>query len=402
MKILVLNSGSSSIKFKLYDFPSRELLLAGSIERIGEADSSLRLKGRNLELDERVALADHRRALESLEEIFKKSSLLDSFEELGAVGHRVVHGGEDFEESVLIDEEVMGAIKRNVSLAPLHNPANIEGIEVIGSLSPSTPQVAVFDTAFHQTIPPEAYIYALEIELYEKYGIRRYGFHGSSHSFVCKRASEMAGMDSASFDTITLHLGNGASVCAIKGGKSIETSMGFTPLEGLVMGSRSGDIDPAIIFHLYRELGMSLQEIERLLNRRSGLKGLCGESDMREIELAAASGNERALAAIDIFVHRIIKYIGAYFVLLGGADAIVFTGGIGENSSYIRARVCERLEALGVRFDSELNERGRGDFLFSTKDSALRLYTVHTDEESVIAEDTYRIVSLAESMNPTP
>ena len=332
MKIAVLNAGSSSLKYKLFEMPSGEELASKTVENIGEKNSPIK---------------NHKEALESLS--------ID-FETIDALGHRVVHGGEVFSKSVLIDDAVMQTIEQLIPLAPLHNGANLEGIKVAKAKLPNTPQIAVFDTAFHATISQEAYLYALPIAMYKKHNIRRYGFHGTSHSYVSKMAAKLLHKDISTLNIITLHLGNGASACAIQNGKSIDTSMGFTPLEGLVMGSRSGDIDPAIILYMHTELGFSLEKIDTILNKESGLLGICQENDVRKI---IASDSETSHLAISIMVRRIQKYIGAYMALLEDIDAIVFTGGIGENSSYIRERIMRsklfsNVKQLVIQTDEEL------------------------------------------------
>ncbi|MCD6191441.1 MAG: acetate kinase [Sulfurimonas sp.] len=323
MKIAVINAGSSSLKFKLFDMQTQKVLKSINIEHIGE---------------EGAAFSNHHEALESID--------ID-FLSLDAIGHRVVHGGEEFRESVLIDERVIKIIDKLSSLAPLHNPANLEGILVAKQKAPSTPQIAAFDTAFHSTMPKVAFMYALDYEMYEKYKIRRYGFHGTSHAFISKEAAKILNRDVSELNLITLHLGNGASACAIKSGKSIDTSMGFTPLEGLVMGSRSGDIDPAIVLYMQRELGLSVDEVDKSLNKESGLLGICGENDVRDI---LNSKDEKAKLALEMMIRRIQKYVGAYMALLGRVDAIVFSGGIGENSSYVREKVLESQMFSGIKF----------------------------------------------------
>ncbi len=331
-KIAVINAGSSSLKFKLFDMDRREVLDSFLIEHIGE---------------EGAEFQNHHEALKSIDV---------DFNSLSAVGHRVVHGGEEFTKATLITEDVLKSIEKLAPLAPLHNPANVEGVVVATTATPTTPQIAVFDTAFHSSMPKEAYLYALSQEMYKKYGIRRYGFHGTSHSYVAKEAARLLKKELSELNLITLHLGNGASVCAIEGGKSIDTSMGFTPLEGLVMGTRSGDIDPAIVLYMLRELGMSPDEVDSELNKNSGLKGICGENDVRTI---VQSDDKSAKLALQMMIRRIQKYIGAYMALLGRVDAIVFTGGIGENSSYVRESVMSSalfssLDVLVIKTDEEL------------------------------------------------
>jgi len=322
MKIAVINAGSSSLKFKLFDVQTKEVLESFNIEHIAE---------------EGAAFSNHHEALESID--------ID-FSSLDAIGHRVVHGGEEFQKSVLINAGIINIIEKLSTLAPLHNPANLEGIIVAKKKAPNIPHIAVFDTAFHSTMPKEAYLYALDYEMYEKYNIRRYGFHGTSHAYVSKEAARILDRDINELNLITLHLGNGASACAIKNGKSIDTSMGFTPLEGLVMGSRSGDIDPSIVLYMQRELGLSVDEVEKALNKESGLLGICGDNDVRNI---IESANENAILALDMMIRRIQKYIGSYMALLGSVDAVVFTGGIGENSSYVREKVLESQMFNGVK-----------------------------------------------------
>ena len=332
MKIAVINSGSSSLKFKLFEMPGAKVLRDELVEHIGEPDSSIQ---------------DHDEALENLHV---------NFTEIDAVGHRVVHGGEKFVKSVLIDDTVIAAIQALIPLAPLHNPANIEGIKVVRNKAPKIPQIAVFDTAFHATLEKEAYIYALPYEMYEEHHVRRYGFHGTSHEYLLQEAAVLLGKKVQETNIITLHLGNGASACAIKNGKSIDTSMGFTPLEGLVMGSRCGDIDPAIVLYMQNILDVNSTEADEILNKRSGLLGLCGENDVRNIERRS---DEQAKLALDIMVRRIQKYIGAYMVLLEKVDAIVFSGGIGENSVYVREavmnnKILKNIKSLVIRTDEEL------------------------------------------------
>jgi len=332
MKIAVINSGSSSLKFKLFDMTTKEVLSSVTIEHIGEKNSKIRT---------------HHEALESLDV---------DFSSLDAIGHRVVHGGEEFHKSTIINEDVIKKIQELIPLAPLHNPPNLEGINIAIKKAPNVTQIAVFDTSFHSTMPIEAYLYALPYEMYEKYKIRRYGFHGTSHSYVLKQAAKELNKNINKLNIITLHLGNGASACAIQKGKSIDTSMGFTPLEGLVMGSRSGDIDPAIVLYMQRELGLSVDEVDSLLNKKSGLVGICSDNDVRNI---INSRNEKSKIALSMMIRRIKKYIGAYMALLGSVDAIVFSGGIGENSAYIRERVLDNnlahgVEILVIKTDEEL------------------------------------------------
>jgi len=370
MKILVLNAGSSSLKYKLYQ--ELKEVAEGHIEHIGEQNGP----------------KDHRDALLNVEKALMKSGSMESFGELDAVGHRVVHGGEKFVEPVRIDDRVVEAIRALIPLAPLHNPANLQGIELMRKLIPETPQVAVFDTAFHQSMDREAYLYAIPLALYVTYGIRRYGFHGTSHAYVAKEAAALLQKPLERLDLITLHLGNGASACAIRNGRSIETSMGFTPLEGLVMGTRCGDIDPEIPIFLQKE-GM---DADTLLNKESGLKGLCGYNDVRTIEKMAEAGDETARTALKIFARRIKKYIGAYTALLGNVDAVVFTAGIGEHSAGVRRMVCEGLEHLGICLDDKKNRKNAN--IVSTEGSDVKILVIPTDEALEIARQTETVLSV--------
>ncbi len=396
MKILVINSGSSSVKYQLMDMENEEVLCKGIAERIGLDGSRIvhRIGGEKhiVEKD----LKNHEIALQEVLKILvdEKLGAIKDLSEISAVGHRVVHGGEKFASSVLIDDEVMKVLEENVDLAPLHNPPNIMGIKAVQKLLPNVPNVAVFDTAFHQSIPEKAYIYALPYELYEKHGIRRYGFHGTSHRYVSRRAAEILGKPYESLKIITAHLGNGASIAAIMNGRSVDTSMGFTPLEGLVMGTRSGDIDPAIVVHLQTKLGMSVDEVYTLLNKKSGVLGIYGKSsDMRDIEDAALEGDRLARLALDVYEYRIAKYIGAYAAAMNGVDVIVFTAGVGENSPIIREEVCEKyLGFLGIKIDKEKNDFKGKEEIISTPDSKVTVMVVPTDEELVIARDTKEIV----------
>jgi acetate kinase len=394
MKILVLNSGSSSIKFQLFNMSAGERLLAkGIADKIGLEDSFLQSEGSNGKQDRRqMALPDHRAVLQAVFDLLRNHhGAAEAADNIDGVGHRVVHGGEEFGESVLVDDGVMDALRRLTDLAPLHNPPNILGIEVCRRMLPGVPNVAVFDTAIHQTMPPKAYLYGLPMDLYRRHGIRKYGFHGTSHAYVAKEAAGRLGRPLEELKMITCHLGNGCSVTAFERGKSIDTSMGFTPLEGLVMGTRSGDVDPAVPLYLVKDLGMSPEEVDDLLNKESGLTGLCGERDMRDILAQAQQGRADAQTAIAVFVYRIQKYIGAYAAALGGVDAIVFTAGIGENSPYIRAEVLRPFRFLGLRTDEAKNEQNQA--IFSTKDSRIHVMTIPTNEELVIARDTRELVA---------
>ena len=398
MKILILNSGSSSLKFQLFAKSDLSVLASGLIEQIGNNKSSAKLlfqdaTGTERELKHTVPVADHREAIAIMSEMLMESSTLIHTDELAGIGHRVVHGGEIFHEPVLIDKQVISAIENLAPLAPLHNPANVMGIKVTMEHAPKTPQVAVFDTAFHQSIPEHAYLYAIPYELYEKQKVRRYGFHGTSHAYVARQAALYLNKPIRELNIITLHLGNGASAAAIKGGQCIDTSMGLTPLEGLVMGSRSGDLDPAILFYLSRESGMNIDDLDTLLNKESGLKGICGENDMRTISEAAEKGDSQAKLALIIFCYRIKKYIGAYMAALGGVDCIVFTGGIGENSATVRQLSCNDLERLGLTLDKNKNTIRKKDILeIQTTESDIKVLVIPTNEEYEIARQTLQLI----------
>ena len=397
MNVLVINCGSSSIKYQLFDMATEQVMAKGLVERIGESRSGFRQESTRGELSFEADVPDHERGFQLLAEglLHDEYGVLRRKEEVAAVGHRVVHGGEAFVESQLITPEVIKTIEEFCSLAPLHNPPNLVGIREAMRFLPSVPHVAVFDTAFHQSMPKRAYVYALPYEFYEEKRIRRYGFHGTSHRFVTQRAAEILGIQLDRFNCITCHLGNGCSLTAVQGGKSVDTSLGMTPLEGLVMGTRSGDIDPAIVFHLCEREGMTLAEVDTLLNKKSGLLGLSGVSnDMREIFKAAEEGNARAQLAIDVFAYRAKKYIGAYFAVLGRVDAVIFTGGIGENAVEIRARICEGLDSLGLKLDPDRNVNCRAEEgIISPENSPVRIMVVPTNEELLIARDTQKIAS---------
>ena len=396
MRILVLNSGSSSIKYKLFDMHNVQVIASGSVERIGENEGLHRHQKFNCgEVSEESIhrfIHDHREGLSMIGTVLNKTGAIESLSELFAIGHRVVHGGEYFSEPALIDKDVVRKIRELIPLAPLHNPANLMGIEVALLHAPEVPQVAVFDTAFHQTIPEFAYRYALPDALYRDYRIRRYGFHGTSHHYVARRAADYLEKPLETLRLITLHLGNGASAAAIAYGTSVDTSMGMTPLEGLIMGTRCGDIDPTIHFFLERT-GMNTNAIEEMLNRDSGLKGICGANDMREVHELADSGDSRAKLALEMYCYRIRKYIGAYSVVLGGLDAVIFTGGIGENDARVRARCCEKLEILGIVPDDRKNHSvSDGLKNFSRDNGAVALLVIPTNEELEIALQTVSCV----------
>jgi acetate kinase len=399
MKILVMNSGSSSLKFQLFNLPDLTVLASGQIERIGDEQSHARLTyldftGAELMLKQTRPVADHRQAIMVMVKLLGESGAMTDIQKLAGIGHRVVHGGEAFHEPVLIDDTVIAVIEEMVPLAPLHNPANLMGIRVTMEHAGAVPQVAVFDTAFHQTIPEHGYLYAIPYKLYEDLKIRRYGFHGTSHSYVSRQAAQYLNKPITELNIISLHLGNGASAAAISGGKCIDTSMGLTPLEGLIMGTRSGDLDPAILFYLARETGVNMDDLDGLLNKQSGLRGICGENDMRTITELAGQGVKLARIALTMFCYRLKKYIGAYIAALGGADCIVFTGGIGENSAIVRQMTCQGLERLGIIFDTEKNEIQQNTIAeIQAAGNIVKILVVPTDEELEIATQTLRVLN---------
>jgi acetate kinase len=397
VRILVINSGSSSVKYKFFVTPENTCLAEGQIERIGLSGSLLhhkRADGDKIRVA--VDVIDHAQAIEAVIAVLisPNHGVVADRSEIDAVGHRVAHGGETLTESVLITPEVRTEIQDCIELAPLHNPHNLRGIDACAELLPGIPQVAVFDTAFHHTIPPHAYIYALPYVLYRRYGLRRYGFHGTSHCYVAERAAGMMGEDLENLRVITCHLGNGCSMAAIKHGKSVDTSMGFTPLEGLVMGTRCGDIDPATVLYVMGKERLTISEANAMLNKHSGLAGVSGiSSDMREIESEALAGNDRAALALDVFCYRVRKYIGAYAAAMGGVDAVVFTGGIGVNSPIVRAKSIEDLGYMAAHIDHAVNDESKGgDVEISAAGSKVRIFAVLTNEELVIALDTARII----------
>ncbi len=400
MKILVINTGSSSIKYQLFDMERHRILASGVAEKIGEEISLLThwnasANGEDVKKVEEGVIADHHAGMNRILGLLidPGHGVVGDKSEISAVGHRVVHGGETFHSPTIIDESVIAAIKENIPLAPLHNPSNLMGIEVAGAIFPDSPQVAVFDTAFHQTIPMESYLYAIPFELYEKHRIRRYGFHGTSHAYVAERGAEYLGRSLGELNLITIHLGNGASMAALKNGISVDTTMGMTPLAGLVMGTRSGDIDPALTFFLADQLRMSAKEIDDLLNKDSGLKGICGSNDMREVIRKKDAGDDRAEIALKLYCYRIRKYIGAYFAALGSLNAIIFTAGIGENSPYIRENCCQGLHKLGIEIDSERNNKsGKEIREISLASSEVRILVVPTNEELKIAQETEKVI----------
>ncbi|MHB8170011.1 MAG: acetate/propionate family kinase [Thermincolia bacterium] len=396
MLVLVINCGSSSLKYQLFDMSGERVLAKGLVERIGMSGSVLIHQpagGEKTSTEQPVS--DHQKAVELVLMALnaKETGVIDTMQAIQAVGHRVVHGGEAFTQGVLIDSSVLAGIKECVDLAPLHNPPNITGIEACGQLLPGVPQVAVFDTAFHQTIPPEGFLYGLPYELYEKYKIRRYGFHGTSHQYVAGRAAAMLGRPLQELRLITCHLGNGASVTAVQQGRSRATSMGFTPLEGLVMGTRSGDLDPAIATFLMEKESLTTDQVNDLLNKKSGVQGISGlSSDFRDLEEAAAQGHSRAQLALEVFVTRVKEYIGAYAALLNGVDAVVFTAGLGENSSSIRQQICQDMNYLGLTVNPEKNNIRGIEADISAPSARVRALVIPTNEELVIARETGGIV----------
>ncbi len=388
MKTLILNAGSSSIKYKLFEMSNEQVLAEGLVERIGEAVGKIRHIVGDKETLIEEHFADHRVGLDRVANLLVDRNLgvIKSSKEVTKVVHRVVHGGDKFVAPALLNQKVIDAIKENISLAPLHNPPNLLGIEVSLTIFKEAVQIGVFDTAFHQTMDEDAYSYALPKELVAKHKIRRYGFHGTSHSYVAKRSAEILGKDLSKCNLITLHLGNGCSAAAIQRGKSIDTSMGLTPLEGLVMGTRCGDLDPAIPFFLSKEEGISIEEVDKILNKQSGLKGLCGSNDLRDIALKCEKGDSLSRRALDIYVRRIKKYIGSYIAVIGPVDAIVFTAGVGENSAIVREMVCAKLDHLGIEIDKSLNEqKGKSARMVQTVNSKVKILVVPTNEELEMA-----------------
>ncbi len=399
MKVLVINCGSSSIKYQLIHSKEQETLCKGLVERIGAVTSIIKQEWKGEKVVKKsVALDNHATALKMIMELLLEADNdhLKSLDEIEAVGHRVVHGGETFKDSVLIDQAVEDAIQEAFDIAPLHNPPNLQGIKAAKQHLPDVPHVAVFDTAFHQSIPSKAFLYGIPNRLYRRYKIRRYGFHGTSHYYVSRRYFKLTGKPKEGSKLITCHLGNGASIAAIKDGESIDTSMGFTPLEGLVMGTRSGDIDPSILFYLIEKEELSLANVHALLNKHSGLLGLSGyAADMRDLIEEAENGDKRCQEAIDVFCYRAKKYIGSYLASLNGADTIIFTGGIGENASLIRKKILDDLQGLGIELDEEKNQEGLFNEDISTEKSSANIYVIPTNEELVIAIDAAKIATAA-------
>ena len=396
MNVLVINCGSSSLKFQLINAESEEVLAKGICERIGiDGRLTYQPEGGEKEKSEK-AMPTHTEAIQFVIEALTnpETGVVKSLDEIGAVGHRMVHGGEKFASSVVITEEVKKAVEECNDLAPLHNPANLIGVEACEKLMPNTPMVAVFDTAFHQTMPPKAYMYGLPYEYYEKYKVRRYGFHGTSHSFVSKRVAELLEKPYEELKTVVCHLGNGASVCAVKNGKSVDTSMGLTPLEGLVMGTRSGDIDPAILEFIAKKEDLDIAGLMNVLNKKSGVFGLSDNlsSDFRDLTAGAANGNKPAQIALDVFCYRVAKYVGSYAAAMNGVDAIAFTAGIGENVCIVRSKVCEYLGYLGITVDEEANAKRGEEIMISTPDSKVKVLVVPTNEELAIARETVALI----------
>ncbi|MGP1578778.1 acetate kinase [Porphyromonas endodontalis] len=398
MNVLVLNCGSSSVKYKLFQMPEGKVLAQGGVEKLGLSDSFLKFK---LPSGEKVVLEkdmpEHTVAIDFILKTITGSEYgcIKSLSEIDAVGHRLVHGGDKFSESVVITDAVVESVKQCIDLAPLHNPSTLKGVAAVTELIPGVPQVGVFDTAFPQTMPQRAFMYALPYEYYEKYGVRRYGFHGTSHRFVSKRACEFLGLDYNKARIITAHIGNGASMCAIKEGKCIDTTMGLTPTEGLMMGTRVGDVDPGALVFIGEKEGLSMAQLSEVINKKSGVLGVSGvSSDMREIEEAISQGNERAKLALEMYDYRIKKYVGAFTAAMGGLDLLIFTGGVGENQTTTREYVCEDMQYMGIEIDKTLNAKIHGDeALLSTKESKVKVVVIPTDEELMIALDTVALTS---------
>lgn len=396
MNILVINCGSSSLKFQLIDSITEEVLAKGLCERIGIDGSKISYTPKGSVKEENLKeMPDHSKAIQYVIEALtnEKTGVIRNLKEVGAVGHRVVHGGEYFAKSVVIDEEVIAKIEACNDLAPLHNPANIIGIRACIEAMPGTVNVAVFDTAFHQTMPREAYLYAIPYNYYEDYKIRRYGFHGTSHSYVSKRAAELLNESYDNLKTIVCHLGNGASICAVENGKSVDTSMGLTPIAGVVMGTRSGDIDQELIEVICKKENKTASEVLEILNKKSGVLGISGvSSDFRDLTAAMTNGNQRAKAALDVFVHSVVKYIGSYVAVMNGVDCIAFTAGVGENTPYVREKICEHLGYLGITLDKDANEVRGEEREISTKDSKVKVMAIPTNEELAIARETLALI----------
>lgn len=396
MNILVLNCGSSSVKYKLIEIKANKVLAEGGIEKIGLPDAFIKFKFGNEKIQQDLDINDHVGAIKSILDNLtsKEYGCIKDFKEIDAVGHRVVHGGEKFNKSVLINDEVIAKIKECYGIAPLHNPVNMAGIDAINEVLPEVPQVGVFDTAFHQTMPAKSYMYALPYKYYEENGVRRYGFHGTSHRYVSQRVCEFLGVEPKGKKIITCHVGNGGSITAVKDGKSVDTSMGLTPTEGLMMGTRCGDVDPGALIFLMDKHNLSSKDMLNMVNKESGLAGVSGvSSDMREITAAAKQGNEKAILSLEMYEQRITKYVGAFAAEMGGVDIIVFTGGVGEHQSSTRANVCNPLRFMGVEIDNAANDTNNGDEgIISTPNSAVKVVVIPTDEEYMIAKDTEAII----------
>jgi len=395
MNILVVNCGSSSLKYQLFRMPAEEVLVKGAVEKIGGDDAAHSYGAQGKAGRTVGAILDHKEALRDVLAVLTSPELgvLQAAADIDAVGHRVVHGGEHFALSTVITDEVVQAIRDTFDLAPLHNPANLQGIEAIGSVLPGVPQVAVFDTAFHQTMPEEHYLYPLPYVLYQRYKVRRYGFHGTSHRYVCSRVLHVTGQDPERLKIISCHIGNGASLAAVENGRSIDTSMGMTPLEGVMMGTRSGDVDPSVLAFVQKKEELSEEELANMLNKHSGLYGVSGlAGDMRRITEEREAGNARAALAFAMYEYRIRKYIGAYMAAMNGVDLLLFTAGVGENSPLLRQAVCDNLSSLGVKLDREANEAGQGERIISAQDSAVTVCVIPTNEELMIARDTHSLV----------
>jgi acetate kinase len=394
-KIMAINAGSSSLKFQLFEMPSETVLTKGLVERIGLDNAVFTISVNGEKQTDITEIPDHAVAVKILVEKLLSQNIIQSYDEITGVGHRVVHGGEKFADSVLITDETLAEIEALSDLAPLHNPANIVGIKAFQDILPNVPAVAVFDTAFHQTMPEKSFLYSLPYEYYEKYGVRKYGFHGTSHKYVSERAAELLGRPIEQLRLISCHLGNGASIAAIEGGKSIDTSMGFTPLAGVAMGTRSGNIDPALIPFIMEKTGKTADEVLNVLNKESGLLGVSGiSSDLRDLIKASAEGHERAETALEVFASRIHKYIGSYAARMSGVDAIIFTAGIGENSDVVRARVLRGLEFMGVYWDPALNSVQGEEAFISYPHSPVKVMVIPTDEEVMIARDVIRLANI--------
>ncbi|MDK6804393.1 acetate kinase [Aerococcus sp. UMB7834] len=390
-KVFAINAGSSSLKFSIYEVPSEEVISSGIIERIGLKDSIVSVKFQGEKHEETLDIEDHEVAINHLLKKLEELKVIESFDEIAGSGHRIVAGGEHFKDSALLDEEDIQKVEELADFAPLHNPAGAKVIRAFQKVLPGKPTVGVFDTSFHTTMPEKAYLYSVPFEYYEKHQARRYGAHGTSHKYVAERAAELEGKDIKDLKIITCHIGNGGSITAVDGGKSVDTSMGFTPLAGITMGTRSGDVDASLLQYIMEKEGLSMDEMITILNKKSGLLGISGvSSDMRDVEAAAAEGNERAQVALDIYYDRVRKYVGSYLTVLGGADVIVFTAGVGENSASFREEICKDMEWAGIKLDSERNDT-RDEAKISADDSKVAIWTIPTDEELMIVRDTVRL-----------